>query len=107
MKKLVLLILLAVAFVSAVNSRSFSATPAGAAPQPASARPAEGVARQSPAMGDPLVLPAAIHDPRLLAAWIGLYQQPAAIDLGEGASVSGRSLAQYALDHAIPTLWEP
>jgi hypothetical protein len=105
MKKFTLISLLSVAIVSIVNSRSFSATPAGAAPQPAASAQADLVARLPPGVAAPAVLPAGIQDPMLLAAWIGVYQQQEVIDLGEGAPVSGRGLAQYALDHNIPIVW--
>jgi hypothetical protein len=98
MKKLTLITLLSAAIVSIANSNSFSATPAGAAPQPGDI----GLAERAAA---PAVLPAGISDPQLRAAWVRLYQQTEAIDFGEAAPVSGRSLAEFLLAQAIPVTW--
>ena len=99
MKKITLVTLLSVAILSTVSSHSISATTAGAARQVMA-----GVGRV-PDMAVMEGLAPAIADPALLAAWRHVYQQQAVIQLGGGVAVSGRSLAQFVLDHDIPVVW--
>lgn len=54
----------------------------------------------------PQRLPAAIQDATLLEAWIRLYNRQDPIRLWDGSSLTGRSLAEYLLDHGIPVVWD-
>ena len=54
----------------------------------------------------PNSLPTGIQDPMLLEAWVRLYNHQEPIQLWDGSSVTGRQLAQYALDHALPVEWD-
>ena len=104
MKRMLLIALFSIAAVSISQSPYLAAAPAGAAPQPASARRAGSAAR---AQADGQVqLPAAITDPLLLAAWLRIYQQQALIQPGGAAAVSGRRLAQFARQPALPVVWD-
>ena len=47
----------------------------------------------------------AIHDAELLAAWTRLYSHTDPIALWDGATTSGRILAEYLRDHDIPVVW--
>jgi hypothetical protein len=54
----------------------------------------------------PSKLPANIEDPRLLEAWIRLYNYQDPIQLWNGGNITGRELAQFVLDQAIPVVWD-
>jgi hypothetical protein len=55
---------------------------------------------------DKPVASATIQDPILQQAWLALYNQPEPFPLWKGASLSGRSLAQFILDRRIPIIWD-
>lgn len=84
------------------------------------ARPGEALARSADpraallrAVGDllpagctaPERLPAAIRDPLLLAGWVCLYNQQEPLPAWDGTALSGRTLAQYVLDHNVQVRW--
>jgi hypothetical protein len=54
----------------------------------------------------PVERPASITDPQLLAAWGRVYQQQQPIEFAGGGPVSGRSLALFLREHAIPVVWD-
>jgi hypothetical protein len=54
----------------------------------------------------PDTLPANIQDPMLLEAWVRLYNHQEPIRLWDGSTLTGRQLALYALDHALPIVWD-
>ncbi len=98
MNRMTLIAFFSIAAVSIIHS------PLLAAPQPAGARRA-GSAARAQADGE-VQLPAAISDPLLLAAWLRIYQQQALIQPSGAAAVSGRRLAQFARQQAIPVVWD-
>ena len=106
MKKTLSLSLMVIAIASMALSAAFFVKPAGAST--AAAAPTQPVAvGQLPAdMVVPALLPATIQDPTLLEAWIRLYNHQDAIPLWDGRTLTGRQLAQYLLDHAIPVVWD-
>ena len=106
MKKTTLITLLSIAAFSIVENRSFAAITAGAASQPAASNRSAIVARLPAGLIVPAVLPAGVQDPMLLEAWIRLYQQQDPIHLWGDVTVSGRDLALYMLEHAIPLVWD-
>jgi len=53
----------------------------------------------------PASLPSGIQDPALLEAWVRLYNHTDPLRLWDGSSLTGRSLAEYLRDHAIPVVW--
>ena len=53
----------------------------------------------------PARLPAGIHDAELLEAWVRLYTHTDPIRLWDGASLTGRGLAEFLRDHNIPLVW--
>ncbi len=106
MKKITAITLLSIAAFSIVNNRSFSPAPAGEASGATAFNRPESAARLPPDLIVPPVLPHTIHDPLLLETWVRVYAQQEPIQLWEGVTVSGRGLAQYLLDHAIPVEWD-
>lgn len=67
---------------------------------------AEVAAMHLPAdMVHPATLPNSIQDPILLEAWIRLYNRTQTCTLWDGYTLTGRQLAQYALDHAVEITW--
>ena len=101
-----------IALISTVASAAFFAktatasTAAPAQPVDLSHLPADTCPRRS-CVG--LVVPArlpAIQDATLLEAWIRLYNHQDPIRLWDGSSLTGRSLAEYLLDHGIPVVWD-
>jgi hypothetical protein len=54
----------------------------------------------------PSELPANIEDPRLLEAWIRLYNYQDPIQLWNGGTHTGRELAHFVLDQAIRVVWD-
>ena len=106
MKKTTLITLLSIAAFSIVENRSLAANPAGAASQPAASSRSAIVARLPAGLIVPAILPAGVQDPMLLEAWIRLYQQQDPIHLWGDVTVSGRGLALYMLEHAIPLVWD-
>ena len=54
----------------------------------------------------PAVLPSTIQDPRLLEAWIRLYNHQETVQLSNGSTLTGRDLAQFLLDQSIPVMWD-
>jgi len=53
----------------------------------------------------PDTLPANIHDPLLLTGWVYLYNQQKPLQTWNGQPLSGRMLAQYALDQQVIIEW--
>ncbi len=51
--------------------------------------------------------PATIQDPLLLEGWTALYQHQEPIRLPDGTTLTGRQLAQFVIDRAIPVQWSP
>lgn len=50
-------------------------------------------------------LPTTIEDPHLLAAWVYLYNQNEPITIQDGATLTGRRLAEMVIERGIPVLW--
>lgn len=55
----------------------------------------------------PAQLPSKIQDPLLLTAWLYLYNQQEPIEIHDGIIVTGRTLAQFALENDIAVVWNP
>ncbi len=103
MKKLTLITLLSIAVVSVANTNLLAAIPAGASSGP---NPAGSLAHSHAEADATVQLPASITDPLLLAAWLHIYQERADVQPEGSASVSGRSLAQFLRQQAIPVVWD-
>jgi hypothetical protein len=103
MKKNLVISLSLVALISTAASAAFFAKTAKAS----TAAPDQSVdLSRLPA---DLVVPArlpATPDATLLEAWIRLYSRQEPIQLWDGSSLTGRSLAEYLLDHGIPVVWD-
>jgi hypothetical protein len=106
MKKTLFITLLTFAAMTIVNQRALFVKTVEAFTSPADALRAAAVAHLPAGLIVPQTLPANIEDPILLEAWIRLYNQQEAIQLWDGSTVTGRQLAQYALDHALPIVWD-
>ena len=106
MKKLARIALLSIAALSIGNQQTFSAASAEATPESAALRGAVIVARLPSDLMVSSTGPRPVPDPALLEAWSQIYRQQSPIQLREGKTVSGRSLAQYLLDQAIPVEWD-
>jgi hypothetical protein len=53
-----------------------------------------------------VTLPSTIWDPQILSGWIDLYNREILVNLWDGTSLSGRSLARFILERHIPILWD-
>jgi hypothetical protein len=53
----------------------------------------------------PAALPETITDPLLMQGWITLYNRQDAIELWDGATISGRQLALYVIDQSVEITW--
>jgi hypothetical protein len=73
---------------------------------PEDPRRAALVAALSPELVVPQTLPATIDDAHMLEAWIRLYNHQEPIQLWDGSTTTGRELAQYLVDQAIPVRWD-
>ncbi len=51
-------------------------------------------------------LPTGIQDAWLVEGWITLYDQVDPVQLWDGGTLTGRSLAQFILDRSIPVVWD-
>jgi len=47
-----------------------------------------------------------IQDPMLLEAWTRLYNHHDPVQLWDGSTLTGRDLAQYLMEQAIPVVWD-
>ena len=47
-----------------------------------------------------------IQDPMLMEAWTRLYNHHDPIQLWDGSTLTGRDLAQYLMEQAIPVVWD-
>ena len=65
----------------------------------------ELVNKLQPELVIPRTLPSTIQDPKLMAAWIYLYNQQERIQLWDGSTLSGQQLAQFVLDNQTPVEW--
>ncbi len=79
-----------------------AATPATT---PEAPQPTASLKDLPPELEIPSVLPE-IRDPELLEAWIRLYNRPGPIFQWDGSLLTGKGLAQFIVDHAIPILWD-
>jgi hypothetical protein len=105
MKILSLITLFSLAAMSIVGGSVLSAASPQSA-QPLAPRQAGSAPRSQADDGAAVQLPAAITDPLLLAAWQRVYQQTELIQPTGSVAVSGRSLAQFVREQAIPVLWD-
>ncbi len=106
MKKTTLITLLSITAFSIGTNRSFSAVPAGAALESAALQRSVMLAQLPPELVVPPVLPPTLLDPILLEAWVRLYNHQEPIQLWDSSAVTGRYLAQFAVGHAIPIVWD-
>jgi hypothetical protein len=106
MNKTLSISLLSFAAMSIVITTSLFVNSAGPSSKAtASSRPANR--GQLPAgLAIPPALPSSIQDPILMEAWVRLYNHQDAIQLWDGSTLTGRALAQYLLEHAIPVVWD-
>lgn len=51
--------------------------------------------------------PTTIQDAVLLEGWTALYNHQETIQMPDGRTLTGRNLAQFIIDNAIPVLWTP
>jgi hypothetical protein len=98
--------LLAVAIISTLVLASGLFNTAGVTAAPEDPRRAALVAALEPELVVPQILPATIDDPHMLEAWIRLYNHQEPIQLWDGSTTTGRELAQYLVDQAIPVRWD-
>lgn len=106
MKKAMLITLLTIASLGIVCQPAFFVKTAEAFMGPATSNRAATLANLPSDLTVPQVLPSGIQDPILLEAWVRLYNHQEPIQLWDGRTLTGRQLAQYALDHAIPIVWD-
>ena len=109
MKKITLITLFSIAVASIANTQFLPAIPGGAIPAAAAAPGPKRAGSLAHASSDPsatVQLPASITDPLLLAAWLRVYEQTGAIQPVGSLAVSGRSLAQFLRQQAIPVVWD-
>ena len=106
MKKTVLITLLTVAAMTIVNQRNLFVNVVEAFTSPDDARRAAAIAQLPAGLTVPDSLPAGVQDPILLEAWLRLYNHQEPIALWGGSTVTGRQLAQFALDHNLPIVWD-
>ncbi len=104
MKKTLFVTLITLAAMLIVNQRDLFVKTAEAFMGPASRNTA--LAQLPAGLVVPEVLPSGIQDPILLEAWVRLYNHQEPIQLWDGRTLTGRQLAQYALDHNLPIVWD-
>jgi hypothetical protein len=104
MKKIVSLSLIALITLIALASAALAARPAAAAK--ADPRRAALVNSLPADVIVPAELPAGIEDAMLLEAWVRLYNHTEAVTLWDGTTTTGRALAEYALVHGLPVVWD-
>jgi hypothetical protein len=106
MKKTLFVTLMTFAAMTIVNQRALFVKAAEAFVSPADANRAAAAAHLPAGLTVPEILPSGIQDPILLEAWIRLYNHEEAIQLWDGSTLTGGQLAQYALDHNLPIVWD-
>jgi len=106
MKKIILVALLTITAMGIVSQPALFVKTAEAFVSPAAAQRAALTAQLPANITIPDTLPANIQDPMLLEAWVRLYNHLEPIQLWDGSTITGRQLAQYALDHALPIVWD-
>jgi hypothetical protein len=106
MKKTLLIALLTISTLAILNQRALLVKTAEAFVDPAAAARHAALASLPEDLTIPPVLPAGIQDPVLLTAWVRLYNHQEPIQLWDGSTLSGRQLAQYAVDHNLPVVWD-
>jgi hypothetical protein len=106
MKKEMLITMLTITAMGIVSQPAFFVKTAEAFMGPAASNRAVIVAHLPSDLVVPQVLPSSIQDPILLEAWVRLYNHQEPIQLWDGSTTTGRYLAQYALDHALPIVWD-
>ena len=104
MKKTLFVTLITLAAMLIVNQRDLFVKTAEAFIGPASRNAA--LAQLPAGLVVPADLPSGIQDPVLLEAWVRLYNHQEPMQLWDGRTVTGRQLAQYALDHNLPIVWD-
>src|SRR5438874_1028479 len=106
MKKATLIALLTIVTMGIVGQPALFVKTAEAFIGPgASSRPAP-LANLPADLTVPPSLTANITDPMLLEAWVRLYNHQEPMQLWDGSTITGRQLAQYALDQALPIVWD-
>jgi hypothetical protein len=104
MKKIISLSLVTLISLIVLVSAALLARPAVAA-QPNTRRAA--LINSLPAdVVVPALLPAGIEDPMLLEAWVRLYNHTEAVALWDGSTLTGRALAEFAVVHGLPVVWD-
>jgi hypothetical protein len=106
MKKAMLIALMTLTAMGIVIQPAFFVKTAEAFMGPAALNRSVTLAQLPSDLIIPQVLPYSIQDPILLEAWVRLYNHQEPIQLWDGSAVTGRYLAQYLLDHAIPIVWD-
>jgi hypothetical protein len=106
MKKTLLAILMTLAAMAIVTQRAVFVKTAEAFVDPAAAARSAALADLPSNLTIPVDLPSRIQDPVLLEAWVRLYNHQEPISLWDGSTLTGRQLAQYAQEQAIPIVWD-
>jgi hypothetical protein len=99
MKKNLFASLSLITLISIVASVAFMVKSAGAAPSVDLSHLPAGVVV-------PAQLPASIQDAELMEAWLRLYAHQDPVRLWDGRTLTGRGLAEFLRDHAIPVVWD-
>jgi len=106
MKKLTWISLMTIAAMGIVSQPALFVKTAEAFMGPAASNRPASLANLPADLVVPQVLPSNIQDPILLEAWVRLYNHQEPIQLWDGTTLTGRQLAQYALDHDLPIVWD-
>src|SRR5688572_13134726 len=106
MKKLLFVGLFVISSALALASQAWRTTLAEAAPLLKPAHRAIDLSYLPPELVIPAALPDGLDDPTLIEAWIRLYNHNEPLELWDGTILTGRDLAQFLLDQAIPLVWD-
>jgi hypothetical protein len=106
MKKFVLITLLTITTMGIVSQPALFVKTAEAFMGPAANNRAVLAAQLPSNFIIPENLPANIQGPMLLEPWVRLYNHLEHIALWDKNTLTGRQLAEYALDHALPIVWD-
>ena len=106
MKRTIIIGLLVITSVLAAVSQAWPGFSAEAAPLQKPAHRAIDLRYLPPELVIPAALPAGLEDPLLIEAWVRLYNHPEPFVLWDGTPLTGRALAEFLLDQAIPFVWD-
>ena len=106
MKRTLVVGLLVITIALAVVNQAWPRISAEAAPLQKSPQRAVDLSYLPPELAIPAALPAGLDDPLLIEAWVRLYNHNEPLELWDGTTLTGRDLAQFLLDQAIPLVWD-